>query len=60
MRGKDEILNVLKKGLDFSKGDETELLYLGRESSLTRYANSYIHQNVKENNSLIRVRVIKR
>lgn len=59
MRGKDEILNVLKKGLDFSKGDETELLYLGRESSLTRYANSYIHQNVKENNSLIRVRVIK-
>lgn len=59
MRGKDEVLNVLKKGLEFSKGDEVELLYLGRESSLTRYANSYIHQNVKESNSQIRVRVIK-
>jgi predicted Zn-dependent protease len=59
MRGKDEVLNVLKKGLEFSKGDEIELLYLGRESSLTRYANSYIHQNVKESNSQIRVRVIK-
>jgi len=59
MRGKEEILNVLKNGLKFSSGDEIELLYLGRESSLTRYANSYIHQNVKEGNSQIRVRVIK-
>ncbi|MGB9749318.1 MAG: TldD/PmbA family protein [Caldisericia bacterium] len=59
MRGKEEILNVLKNGLKFSIGDEIELLYLGKESSLTRYANSYIHQNVKESNSQIRVRVIK-
>lgn len=59
MRGKEEILNILKKGLEYSSGDETELLYLGKESSLTRYANSYIHQNVKESNSQIRVRVIK-
>lgn len=59
MRGKEEILNILKKGLEYSSGDEVELLYLGKESSLTRYANSYIHQNVKESNSIIRVRVVK-
>lgn len=59
MRGKDEILDVLKRALQESSGDEVELLYLGKESSLTRFANSYIHQNVKESNSQIRVRVIK-
>lgn len=60
MRGKEEILKILKKGIDVSKADETELLYLGKESTLTRFANNTIHQNVKETNSQIRVRVIKK
>ncbi|MCX8095140.1 MAG: TldD/PmbA family protein [Caldisericia bacterium] len=59
MRGKDEIIKILRKGIDVSKVDEIELLYLGKESTLTRFANNTIHQNVKETNSQIRVRVIK-
>lgn len=60
MRGKEEILKILKKGIEVSKADETEILYLGKESTLTRFANNTIHQNVKESNSQIRVRVIKK
>jgi predicted Zn-dependent protease len=59
MRGKDEILKFLKKGLEASKSDEIEILYLGKDSTLTRFANNTIHQNVKESNSIVRVRVIK-
>jgi predicted Zn-dependent protease len=59
MKGKDEILKFLKKGLEASKSDEIEILYLGKDSTLTRFANNTIHQNVKESNSIVRVRVIK-
>ncbi|MBC7194466.1 MAG: TldD/PmbA family protein [Caldisericia bacterium] len=59
MRGKEEILKILKKGLDASKSEEIEILYLGKESTLTRFANNTIHQNVKESNSVVRVRVIQ-
>jgi predicted Zn-dependent protease len=59
MRGKDEILKFLKKGLEASKSDEIEILYLGKDSTLTRFANNTIHQNVKESNSIVRVRIIK-
>ncbi len=59
MRGKEEILKILKKGLDISKSEEIEILYLGKESTLTRFANNTIHQNVKEGNSVVRVRVIQ-
>jgi predicted Zn-dependent protease len=59
MRGKDEILKFLKRGLEASKSDEIEILYLGKDSTLTRFANNTIHQNVKESNSIVRVRVIK-
>ncbi len=58
MRGREEVINSLKEGLSISSADEVELLFLGKESILTRYANSTIHQNVKESNSEIRVRVV--
>lgn len=58
MRGREEVITTLKKGLSISSADEVELLFLGKEEILTRYANSTIHQNVKESNSEIRVRVI--
>ena len=40
-----------------SKADQTELLLTGHDSSLTRFANNVIHQNVAETNAQIRVRV---
>ena len=41
-----------------SKADQTEVVALGTDSSLTRFANSGIHQNVAERNVQVRVRAI--
>lgn len=41
-----------------SKADQTEVIFQGTDSALTRFANSYIHQNVAESNAEVRVRVV--
>ena len=56
MRGENEIRAILEGALARSKADQTEVLFLGKDSHLTRFANSYIHQNVSESNAEIRVR----
>jgi PmbA protein len=58
MIGKVKLFAVLNKVLAQSQADETEIAYIGTESSLTRYANSAIHQNVYENNCRIIFRSI--
>jgi predicted Zn-dependent protease len=49
---------LLQKVLGYSHAEQTEVLYLGTESALTRFANNYIHQNVAEKNHEMRVRAI--
>jgi PmbA protein len=46
------------KLLSASKADQTEVVVIGTESALTRFANSGIHQNVAERNLEVRVRAI--
>ena len=58
MTGKEKLMTKLEGVLAASKADQTEIVYIGTESGLTRYANSYIHQNVYENNSQIFFRSI--
>ena len=41
-----------------SSADQTEVVVLGTDSALTRFANSGIHQNVAERNVEVRVRAI--
>ena len=41
-----------------SSGDETEVLAIEQNESLTRFANNYIHQNVTERNVQITVRSV--
>lgn len=53
MIGKEKILETLDSILKKSKADQTEAVYLGGESGLTRFANSSIHQNVFEVNSRV-------
>ncbi len=43
--------------LEESSADETEALFRRTNRSLTRFANSEIHQNVNEENALVRLRV---
>ncbi|MGE3272112.1 MAG: TldD/PmbA family protein [Chloroflexota bacterium] len=49
---------VADRVLAASTADQTEVVVLGTDSSLTRFANSGIHQNVAERNVEIRVRAI--
>ena len=58
MIGKENLFARLEKILAQSPADQTEIVYVGNESGLTRYANSAIHQNVFENNSKIFFRTV--
>lgn len=58
MIGKDNILNSLSSVLKKSEADQTEAIYIGGESGLTRFANSAVHQNVSERNSRIYFRAV--
>jgi predicted Zn-dependent protease len=44
--------------LSKSTADQTEVLFQAGDSALTRFANSYIHQNVYESDAGARVRVV--
>ena len=58
MIGKEKLFKKLEKVLASSKADQAEIVFVGDESGLTRYANSAIHQNVYENNFKIYFRSV--
>ena len=49
---------LLQKVLGYSQAEQTEVVYLGTDSALTRFANNAIHQNVAESNAELRVRAV--
>lgn len=51
-------MSRLRETLDLNLGDQSEAVFLGSESHLTRYANSTIHQNVSETQTKVFFRVI--
>jgi predicted Zn-dependent protease len=56
--GKAQFETLAGRVLAASTADQTEVLVVGSDSALTRFANSGIHQNVAERNVEIRVRAI--
>lgn len=56
--GRDRVIQLLQDGLGFATANQTEITFGGGRSSLTRFANNYIHQNVNESNTSIRVRSV--
>ncbi|HVB21161.1 MAG TPA: TldD/PmbA family protein [Ktedonobacteraceae bacterium] len=52
------VRSLLQKVLGYSRAEQTEVVYLGTESALTRFANNFIHQNVAESNAEVRVRAV--
>src|SRR4051812_45877888 len=64
MMGMDELLTaerfqaIADRLLARSAADQTEVVAIASDSSLTRFANSTIHQNVGERNLEIRVRAL--
>ncbi len=57
MIGKEKIIGLLKDVISESKADPTEAVFMGSDYGLTRYANSYIHQNVADQNSVVAFKV---
>ncbi|HWR81689.1 MAG TPA: TldD/PmbA family protein [Candidatus Deferrimicrobium sp.] len=53
MIGQEKLIRMLEGVLAASQADQTEILYVGNELGLTRFANSIIHQNVAEKNCRI-------
>jgi len=49
---------LIRQILDYSRADQTEILYVGEDSALTRFANNFIHQNVAERNASVAMRVV--
>ena len=58
MLGQAQVKEILNQVIALSKADQTEVIFQGTDSALTRFANSAIHQNVAESNTEIRVRLV--
>jgi PmbA protein len=58
MLTKDQAGDIFDRIRKFSTADETEVLFSGGRSALTRFANSTIHQNVAEENHTVSVRTV--
>jgi predicted Zn-dependent protease len=53
-----EIQVLLDRALGHSTSEATEVLYLGQDAALTRFANNQIHQNMREHDASVQVRVV--
>jgi PmbA protein len=56
MLTKEKAADVFDRIRRFSSADEVEALFTGSRFALTRFANSTIHQNVEEENSIVSIR----
>ncbi len=56
--GREKVLQLLNEVLGYATADQTEVSFSGDRNSLTRFANNYIHQNVSETNTTVRIRSI--
>jgi predicted Zn-dependent protease len=55
---KDKVFGILKKGLTYSQADQVELVFMGEDFSLTRFAENVIHQNMARQDHTLMARVV--
>jgi PmbA protein len=58
MLGEAKLRERIEYALSTSKADQTEVVIVREREQLTRFANSYIHQNVSKDDVDIRVRAV--
>jgi PmbA protein len=58
MLGRDRVLGILDKALGYSGADQIHAAIGIGQSSLTRFANNIIHQNVSERNAHLAVKAV--
>jgi PmbA protein len=56
--GDEAIDALLADALRLAGGADAEAMYVRRDSALTRFAGSHIHQNVSERDATVRLRVV--
>jgi PmbA protein len=54
----DEVDALLDRALAYSTAERTEALVLAQDAALTRFATNRIHQNVREHDANLQVRVV--
>ncbi len=55
---KENAFEILEKGLTYSEADQAELLFMGEDFSLTRFAENVIDQNMARADHTLMVRVV--
>lgn len=55
---RNDVDALLDRALAHSTADKTEALYLAQDAALTRFATNQIHQNVREHDASLQVRVV--
>jgi PmbA protein len=55
---KKKAFEILEKGLGYSQADQAELVFLGEDLSLTRFAENVIHQNMARMDHTLMARVV--
>jgi PmbA protein len=58
MLGEHKTRATIEHVLSLSKADQTEVVFIRENEQLTRFANSYIHQNTAKEEVELRVRVV--
>lgn len=58
MLGRDTVLEILGRAMEYCDADQVQAVLAVSESSLTRFANSTIHQNVSEKNAGLSIKAI--
>jgi predicted Zn-dependent protease len=56
--GETQLKHIANRALAMSSAEQTEVLLFATHSALTRFANSYIHQNVEDTSVEVSVRAV--
>jgi predicted Zn-dependent protease len=59
MMEKDKVLEILGKGLESSRADQTELVWMGEKFDFTQLAENVIRQNISRSDHTVMVRAIQ-
>jgi len=59
MFGEDKLMKIIERALSYSESDQLEVIIYSGNVALTRYSNSYIHQNISYSNTSISLRAVE-
>src|SRR2546425_11791432 len=58
MRSESESFEIIERALDAATADEADAIFMSSDTSISRFANSNIHQNMSEISADLTLRVV--